>query len=256
MKIDEPFSAYLGNDAIGTSELKVFLECPAKFRKTEHVSTPALEFGSALHDVILCGGKNTHYAAHLDLRRNADKAEYAELLKLYENVVRSQEDIDAIEGMKASIHAHSPEFVSYIDRSIEECSFYATCPVSGLKLKSRPDVFHLEKKAKLDLKTTVDAVKFINQVYKYKYYIQDAFHSYVCELAGYPAEISGWFAIEKTKPYVHRLVLIDKNTQLEMREHVINSLVQLRDSLNGMPGAASMSPRLERQDFVFVGDKY
>ncbi len=256
MRKDEPFSDYLGSDAIGSSELKVFLECPAKFRRTDHVTTPALEFGSALHDVVLCKGKNTHYAPHIDLRRTADKAEYAQLLELYENVVRDQKDIETIKGMDAAISEHSPEFRDYIENSIEECSFYATCPVSGLKLKSRPDVFHLGKKAKIDLKTTVDAVKFINQVYKYKYYIQDAFHSYVCELAGYPVEISGWFAIEKTKPYVQRLVLIDKSTQAEMREHVIKSLVQLRDALNGMPGAASMSPRLERQDFVFVGEHY
>ena len=255
MKVDESFGDYLGNEAISSSDLKQYILCPAKFRKVESKESRSLEFGSALHDYVLCEGADTVLAPHLDLRRKADKEEYNRLKLEYSNVVRG-DDVKHIKGMKESIQEHSPEFFEYIQSSDPECSFYATCPESGLKLKARPDIYNKEKRAKLDLKTTVDAVKFINQVYRYKYYIQDAFHSYVCELSGYPVDISGWFAVEKEAPYVHRLVLIDKGTQMEMRQYVIDSLVKLAGSMRGEEGFPSLSPRLARQDFVYIGEDY
>ena len=253
--LDESFTDYLSNDAISSSDLKNFLEAPALFKEgrkeKDSESTKAQELGTAIHDVLLCGGEHTVLAKHLDLRKKADKEEYAELKFKYRSVVRGS-DVDIIQGLKDSVEKNSPDFMSLVAGSEPERSFYAKCPATGMMLKARPDLVNREKKAKLDLKTTTDPIKFINEAYRYKYYIQDAYHSYVMSLCGYDVDISGWFAVGKTAPYLQRLVLIDKGTQAELKEHVINSLKDLKKALNSPNEEKIFSPRLETLNFIFT----
>jgi hypothetical protein len=89
------------------------------------------------------------------------------------------------------------------DTTVNEASFFAPDPDSGLQLKARPDSYWDAKGVIYDLKTCQDASPrgVAKDMQTYNYAIQAAFYLHVLSLAGYEAKQFVFVNVEKTAPF-------------------------------------------------------
>jgi hypothetical protein len=84
--------------------------------------------------------------------------------------------------------------------TVNEASFFATDPETGLKIKCRPDSYWDAKGVLYDLKTCQDASPrgVAKDMIAYNYAIQQAFYMHCLEQAGYEASQFVFVHVEKT----------------------------------------------------------
>ena len=87
--------------------------------------------------------------------------------------------------------------------TINESSFFATDPVTQLKIKCRPDSYWDAKGVIYDLKTCQDSSPrgVGSDILKYGYALQQAFYMHTLTCAGYDATQFVFVNVEKSAPY-------------------------------------------------------
>jgi exodeoxyribonuclease VIII len=194
-----PAAIYHGTKALSKSGLDQFRKSPAHFRAwqdgtTKNESSPALEFGTAVHMAILepeLFAKS--YAVFTGDRRTKDgKAAYEAVIASGMTPL-NQEQWDNITGAAAAVHAH-PAAAPLLNGIQTEVSCFDSW--NGVKVKARID--GLGKDYIIDVKTTQDAspASFGKSCAQFRYHVQAAWYQ---RMTGVNRFI--FIAVEKEAPY-------------------------------------------------------
>ena len=192
---------YHAHDAISSSDVKaVLMSSVWHWRHQERKETPAMQLGTAVHDLSLEGGANTVCGPETR-RGNAWKEaqeEAGDKLLLPEPEYRKAKAI-------ADALRQDPVCTKQLDHpnALKEQSIFVQCPETGLQLKARPDCYNTADHVMADVKTTVDPSPdgFTRECYKYRYDVQGCFYSYVAELAGWDVKHFIFLSVSTTAPY-------------------------------------------------------
>ncbi|MCI1984101.1 MAG: PD-(D/E)XK nuclease-like domain-containing protein [Bifidobacteriaceae bacterium] len=195
---------YFASPALDQSALKRFMVSPLAYRSYMidglDVSRSALDFGSALHSMVL--GRGPDVVLKPNMRTKEGKAAAARLEESGA-VMLSFSDMEKADDM-------APLCRDYI-RSIPgqpEMALFATDPATGIRLKGKADwlpsrvdgdgVYRIR-----DYKTTAGSAReFPRTAVNFGYHIQAAFYLRLARLSGITSELGFEFVVqEKARPY-------------------------------------------------------
>lgn len=204
--------AYHAHPAISRSALKLIERSPLhywhKFYSGQYEATtptPAMEFGAAVHSAVLEPELfQQAYGEAPDIARTtkAGKEAWAEAAAGGKHLLTKQQ-LHQIAGIQQALCNHESAQRALTADGVNEASFIATCPQTGLELKCRPDRL-LSSGVCIDLKTTQDASAsaFSKAAFNLGYHIQAAFYLKVLELAaGVAPKGFVFLVVEKEAPY-------------------------------------------------------
>jgi exodeoxyribonuclease VIII len=221
---------YHAHPAISRSALSLVKRSPLHYRayadRTEPVDpTPAMRFGTAVHAAVLephIFDEQYVLAPEFSRTTKAGKEAWASAAAEGQELLLRSE-WDAIQAIRESIQAHPAANQCLSAPGINEASFLAKDPQTGLHLKCRPDRLTFSGWC-IDLKTTQDAsaTEFTRSIAKFDYHVQAAFYLHVIEAAtGIRPKGFIFLAVEKAAPYaVHMMRLSDVAIQQGTREMV------------------------------------
>ena len=167
--------------------------------------TPAMEFGTAVHSIILEPDLfNSEYALAPSTSRTtkAGKEAWAEASASGKKLIGA-DTLESLLAIRESVFSHPIAKKALEAPGIAESSIFATDPATDLELKCRPD-YLTNSNWIIDLKTTIDAslTEFQRSVSKYRYHVQSAHYKKVVELdRGTPIQGFIFVVVEKTAPY-------------------------------------------------------
>jgi exodeoxyribonuclease VIII len=128
-------------------------------------------------------------------------------------IVLTQEDWDALHGMREAIHNHPAAYaLLYGMPGKAEQSVYWNDPTTGELCRCRPD-FWRDDNVLVDLKTTEDASQegFAKSIVNWRYHVQDAFYTDGIRLATRKLVKAFVFvAVEKKPPYAVGVYMLDQ----------------------------------------------
>lgn len=163
----------------------------------------AFALGSAVHALVLEPEKNLVMRGPEDRRGNKWK-EASLAADLDGKILLTEGDYDLAEAIAAPIISHEvvkgwiddPSFVA-------EASFFATDPLTGVKIKCRPDGYLPSHGIVFDIKTTRDASPegFPREIRNYGYDLQAAFYLRCLRASGHKADAFIFVCVEKEAPY-------------------------------------------------------
>lgn len=215
--VKDSFAEYLSKkDHISASDIKNFLVSPKfyywkTFEETKDASDKERHFiiGSALHELILepdAFRENYIVSPKFDMRTTNGKTGYAEFQKQSEGkTIINIDEFELIVRMSENA-IRNETFKELIVDSYRELSCYTQDPVTGLKLRMRPDSFAKNKNTITDIKSCQQSnyKSFKSDVYKYGYSISTAFYMDFLQRENYV-----FCAIEKQAPYQTALYMLD-----------------------------------------------
>ena len=223
---------YHALDAISSSDVKAVLTSSLyHWKHKSFKSTPAMDLGTAVHDIVLEGGKNTVRGP--DTRRGNAWKEAKQDADADGKVLLVESEYDTAQDISQALMA-DPTCAKVLGSKdgIREASLFAKCPRTGLELRCRPDIYVPSTRVMGDVKTCRDASPqgFAKQTYSLRYDVQGAFYKYVGELCGWEIDYFTFQAVESSVPHavcMHSLSL----EALEIgREHMYRALDQIAEA--------------------------
>lgn len=227
-----PAGQYHSTKALSKSGLDQFRKSPAHFRawqdgETRKESSPALEFGTAVHMAILEPHLFTDMYAKFvgDRRTKEGKATYEALINTGKTPL-NEDQWQSVTGAAAAVHAH-PKAALLIDKIKPEVSVFADW---GTKVKARID--GLAEDYIIDVKTTQDASPraFAKSIAQFNYHVQAAWYQRITGINRFI-----FIAVEKEAPFGvacyeldqqaidHGNAIIDENLKLFVECEQLNS---------------------------------
>ena len=237
---------YHAHPAISRSALSAIAQSPRHFwhryLNSDHdepsLPTPAMRFGTAVHTAVLEPELFLDtYAEAPSLSRTTKAGKEAWAAALAEGKeLLTLEELFIIEEMHVSLFNHASSTKALRSPGINEASYFADCPHTGLSLKCRPDRF-LDSGWIVDLKTTQDASAkaFAKSTANFGYHIQAAFYMHVLKALG--ANPKGFLvvAIEKTAPYAVQVFRISPSALAYGEQEMLTQLTRLRECFDTHP---------------------
>lgn len=233
---DEYHQRYI--DLASKGGLEELDRSPLHFRtwaeSTENRTTPALEFGKALHVALL---EPDRYSTEFveapvfgDLRAvegrttkdDAKANKERRTIWLAENDGKATVDGDtsaAIREMVRAVHAH-PLASRMVRDGLAELTALWRDPATGVRCRARADYYVEKLGMLLDIKSTEDASPeaFARSVFRYGYNLQTALYGEGLALLGAPVTSFVFVAIEKSPPYGVGVYMLDaKGIELAQR---------------------------------------
>jgi hypothetical protein len=228
---------YHSCDAIGSTDIKNFIECPAYFkikRQTSEVTKPQQK-GILLHTMLLQPEElNSLFDVAPVINKNTliwrKREEYAQSKKL---MLITEKDLEEAVTIVSNVKRH-PVAKSIFDcKRQAECSFFSKDIETSLTLKARPDLL-VETEDGLvivDYKTTsgaLDNYSIQNYFRNYKVEIQASFHSkVVSEAVGEKVKACIYIIQSTINPELVRCVQLDEDL-------ITTADFVIRDTLNEM----------------------
>jgi len=213
--VKDSFAEYLSKkDHISASDIKTFIQSPAKYYFEKYVQTDKptkahFSFGSAMHEMILephLFDSNYMVVPKVDGRTTEGKEAMKQFKeKAQGKVIISEEESQMIgEIAKNALKNHT--LTDLMKDSHQEVSCYTTDPATGLKLRMRPDIMPQSIKAIGDLKSCVDSSpkKFKSDCYSFGYSLSAAYYG---DFLGRENYI--FVACGKTAPYEVALYVLN-----------------------------------------------
>jgi hypothetical protein len=216
---DIPFAEYERWDAVNNSllwTLKTRSPLHALYQREHDRSSPALDFGHALHTYILepdTFGAKFAVAPKVDRRTNPGKEAWKTFI---DNKPIGAEEFAADDFQKIqdiSKRIQESIFRKFIEGGRAEVCIVWIDKQTGLKCKARLDYWHDSFNCIVDLKSTENASreKFMKSIFDYGYHQQAAFYTDgVLELLGFEPEFE-FFPIEKQPPYAFAVYAAHEN---------------------------------------------
>jgi len=213
--VKDTFEEYLSKkDRVSASDIKTFLQSPAKyyyekFVRVEKEEQRHFSIGSGLHELILepeLFATNYVVCPKVDKRTVQGKQDYEEFIKKAEGkTILFADEMEMIRQM-AEMALKNHTLTELMKDSYRELSVYTEDPVTGLKLRMRPDSMAQSKSTIVDIKSCVDSSprKFKSDVYNYGYSLSGA---YYCDFIG--RENYVFAAIEKQPPFQAALYVLN-----------------------------------------------
>lgn len=207
--VKDTFPEYLGKtDYIAASDIKNFMHSPKvyyyeRFEKVrEEVATERhFPIGSAIHEAVLephLFKSNYIICEKFDRRTKDGKAAYeAFLLTTEGKTLLFQDEMDMILRMAESA-LKNKTLTELLKDSYREVSCYTHDPITGLKIRMRPDSLAKTKSTITDLKSCINSSprKFKSDCYNYDYSLSAAYYMDFIGRENYV-----FAAMEKTAPY-------------------------------------------------------
>ena len=232
IKDDLSNAEYHATDAVSSSDVKkVLMESVWHWHHATYKSSPAMDFGTAVHDIRLEDGKNI-VCGPATRRGNAWK-DAEELAKKEGKLLLTEGDYnDAYECSKALLEDPVCAKQLNAEEGMKEHSIFVTCPVTKLKLKARPDIYNPKDKVMSDLKCTVDPspAGFLRQIYKFRYDAQAFFYSYVAMLAKLEVRHFCFLAVSNKPPYKAHMHNMSMEAMKLAENDVMRALKQIAEA--------------------------
>ena len=197
---------YHAHHALSSSDIKAAAKSLAHWKGAERKETPALDIGTAFHEMTLEPELRGRIIRGPETRRGNAWKEAQEEAKATGQLLLTQGDYDLCNAMSESA-LRNPTLAKQIhdDDAKVEHSIFVTCPVTGLELRTRPDLYNPKTGVVVDLKSTTDASPdrggFEKHIFSFKYDLQGAFYKYCLELEGIKVSYFLLAAVEKSAPY-------------------------------------------------------
>ena len=203
-------AAYHEHPAISSSDVKAVASTSLLHWKNKvWKDSPAFQLGTAVHSLVLEPHLNEMLRGPDTRRGNAWKdAQFA--AETDGKTLLTSGDYDkAFVIADAVIKTGAGEKMQH-KSTVNESSFFAIDPLTGLEIKCRPDSYDKQGGTIFDIKTTDDASPrgFARSVGKYEYALQAAFYMHVLTCMEMPAKRFIFVAVEKEAPFavgVHEL---------------------------------------------------
>jgi len=228
---------YHADEAIGSTSVKAISISPANLYFNPFRGSKSAKIGTAVHaallepdiferDFILNEGITSRASAAFKTLANI----HAE-----ENIFIGSE----VETINRMIEASklNDDFMGYMSTSgRSEVSMFATCPITGLRLKCRFDRLSDTLSYPLDVKTCKDASErgFSQAFGKFFYHVQAAFYLYVLKLVtGRELNQFCFFAQENTAPYRNCMYYIGEESLELGHKTMMESLPILKACIDG-----------------------
>lgn len=193
---------YHATDAISSSDVKmVYGKSLAHWRAKVYKSTTAFATGTAVHAMCLEDGKGVIRGP--ETRRGKAWTEAYEEAQANDQTLLTAADYDLARNIADSVLFHPAGQRMAGPTTVNEASFFATDPETGLKIKCRPDSLWDAKGVIYDIKTCQDASPrgVAKDMVTYNYAIQAAFYMHVMNCAGHKADQFVFVNVEKAAPY-------------------------------------------------------
>ena len=194
---------YHATDAISSSAVKtVHGKSLAHWKaRSNFTATTAMAIGTCVHDMVLEDGQGV-MRGPADRRGNAWKDAFADA-EAGGKLLLTAGDYDLARNVADSVLFHPVGQIMAGNDTVNEASFFATDPETGLELKCRPDSFHKWNATVYDIKTCQSSLPrdVARDTNTYSYALQCAFYLKVLRLAGYEANRFSFVFVEKTAPY-------------------------------------------------------
>lgn len=211
-----PNAEYHSHPAIGSSLLKKVLRSPAHYlsaKENPQESTPAMEFGTHVHEAILEPQKFKDSVAVMPNFAGAGSVAKRDDWKASNRDKRiiSQEDLDKVRQIDAAVKRHKIAS-RLLDQGKPEESYFAI--LDGQVCKARPDYLR-DGHIIVDIKTTGDASirEFSKAIANFDYHLSAAFYlDVVSATLGETYDEFLIIAVEKTPPYAVAVYLLDQGT--------------------------------------------
>ena len=186
-------------DHISSSDVKmVHSKSLAHWKAKTYSSSPVYDMGTAVHAMVLEDGKGVVRGP--ETRRGKAWTEAYEEAQANDQTLLTAADYDLARNIADSVLFHPVGQRMAGPTTVNEASFFATDPETGLKIKCRPDSYWDAKGVLYDLKTCQDASPrgVAKDMIAYNYAIQQAFYMHCLEQAGYEASQFVFVHVEKT----------------------------------------------------------
>jgi len=195
---------YHATDAISSSAVKtVHGKSLAHWKaRSNFTATTAMAIGTCVHDMCLEDGQGV-MRGPADRRGNAWKDAFADA-EAGGKLLLTAGDYDLARNVADSVLFHPVGQIMAGNDTVNEASFFATDPETGLELKCRPDSYRMSGGGIVyDIKTCQSSLPrdVARDVNTYSYALQAAFYLKVLRLAGYEANRFSFVFVEKTAPY-------------------------------------------------------
>jgi exodeoxyribonuclease VIII len=195
---------YHARPEISSSDVKaVASKSLAHWKGKVYKPSTAFALGSAVHALVLEPELDLVVRGPEDRRGNKWKeAQFA--ADIDGKILLTEGDYDLAQAIAAPLISHEvvKNFMSQPD-FVAEGSFFATDPVTNVKIKCRPDGFVPSSGVVFDIKTTRDASPdgFPREIVSYGYDLQAAFYLRCLRAAGYEADTFIFVCVEKEAPF-------------------------------------------------------
>ena len=204
MILDLSNEDYHARPEISSSDVKaVASKSLAHWKGKVWKDSSAFALGSAVHALVLEPEKNLVIRGPEDRRGNKWKVDKL-AADIDGKILLTEGDYDLAQAIAAPLINHEvvKGFISQPD-FVAEGSFFATDPVTNVKIKCRPDGFVPSSGVVFDIKTTRDASPdgFPREIRSYNYDLQAAFYLRCLRAAGYDANTFIFVCVEKEAPY-------------------------------------------------------
>lgn len=170
--------------------------------------TPAQKFGAITHAAILTPDLSKYHVKPKGMKFSTKDGIAWESAHQDLPIVSTDEH-DAIEAMKASVHAH-PTAARLLKNAEKERSIFVTDKEGTLR-KLRPDLLPNAGNVLPDLKTceSAHADEFSKSIAGYGYFEQAAYYLDGTKLAGREYQFFAFIAVEKSPPYACAVYTLD-----------------------------------------------
>lgn len=204
MILDLSNEDYHARPEISSSDVKaVASKSLAHWKGKVWKDSSAFALGSAVHALVLEPEKNLVIRGPEDRRGNKWKVDKL-AADIDGKILLTEGDYDLAQAIASPLINHEvvKGFISQPD-FVAEGSFFATDPVTNVKIKCRPDGFVPSSGVVFDIKTTRDASPdgFPREIRSYNYDLQAAFYLRCLRAAGYDANTFIFVCVEKEAPY-------------------------------------------------------
>ena len=201
---DMPAEDYFAAPGVSKSSLDDFAKCPAYYnaRKTgliHRTTTPAMEFGTLLHSLVLLGRADFHVKP--DDMTFASKDGKAWRDAHADKPILKSETASKLQAMASAILRH-PHAAPLFGKGHSEVSMFGTHKETGLAIKGRADWVGEMPHGKhriVDIKTCEDASNsgFAKSIASYRYHVQAAMYLELANQNGLQCDDFYFIAIEK-----------------------------------------------------------
>jgi hypothetical protein len=213
--VKDTFDEYLSkSDYVSASDLKTFLKSPRAYFYDKNRTDPKPDkkhfaVGSALHEYIMEKDqfdKNFIVSPKFDRRTKEGKQKFEEFqLKADGKTIIDEQEMEMIKQISVSAKMNRT-FMELLEGSHYEVSCYTVDPITGLKVRLRPDILPMSKNTVVDIKSCLDSSPkgFKSDVYSYGYSLTSA---YYLDFLG--RENYVFAAMEKNAPYQTSLYVLN-----------------------------------------------
>lgn len=227
---------YHKDEAIGSTSVKAISVSPANLYFNPFKGSKSAQIGTAIHAALLEPEVfEKDFILEPEIKTRASK-EYKELAKTYnaDNILINSE-VETITRMIESARMNT-DFMDYVAaKGKSEVSMFATCPITGLRLKCRFDRLSDSHPYPLDVKSCMDATErgFSQAFGKYHYHIQAAFYLYVLKLTtGIELDQFCFFALQNKPPYTNCMYYIGTESLELGYKHMHEALRKIKECID------------------------